>query len=77
MRVENKDDWMEISEDRACTYCDSRSVNLTRFYSSCLGHNVEWLCPYCCVAYGKGEDMITNSMAKMFNVLEKRLSKEE
>lgn len=71
MRVDSKNDFMESPEE--CSYCGTSIAVLERCYFFGPGHNVDWLCPYCSVAFGKGENQVTNSMANMFNLLEERL----
>ncbi len=69
MQVERKNDRMEMPEN--CDNCGS-DVKLKRFSRYGLGYQVEWLCPYCSVAFQK-EEVLVRTMAQMFNLLEKRL----
>lgn len=58
-------------EPNECTYCGYDTPNKVK---ALLSHKADqdWLCPYCEVAVGKGENEVINAMANMFNQLEDR-----
>lgn len=66
MRVENATDRSKMPEE--CDNCGF-PVTLERFYSYGPGHNVKWLCKYCCRDFTEG-DAIIKSIAAMLNKFE-------
>jgi len=72
MKVDNKTDRLEMPEE--CDNC-GYMTKLERFYHFGPGHNVNWLCPYCCLDHSHGQNDIIKTIAGMLNELEKRITK--
>lgn len=73
MKVDDANDRAEMPEE--CDFCNSQ-VKLTRFIHYGPGYQVDWLCRYCALIFGK-PDSTAQTMAAMFNELEQALQGEK
>jgi hypothetical protein len=69
MRVEKATDRM--TQPTECDGCATEGVPLQRYSSYGPGHQVSWLCCYCCNDFSGGNDIV-RSIAAMLHVQDKR-----